>query len=113
MDWEGYKTQVLSDGKDAIDDGREYNDTWDEMYDSLFLDDSVTGNASGSYPFNTARAKENVAGIVFDEHALDAFKCAGYEGIPTDRGAETCDVIARCIALEYVSDELRDYYYAA
>ena len=40
--------------------------TWnrDEMqerlYDDMFISDSVTGNASGSYTFNSWRAEENI-----------------------------------------------------
>lgn len=32
----------------------------DELYDQLWIDDSVTGNASGSYTFNTCKAHEYV-----------------------------------------------------
>lgn len=32
----------------------------DSIYDDLFVNDSVTGNGSGSYTFNTEKAKEYV-----------------------------------------------------
>lgn len=102
--------EVKSDAMDAIEENLEYNDSWDEMYDSLFMDDSVTGNASGSYYFNTAKAAEAVSGIIFDSDVVDEFKAMGYDGIPTEEGAETCDVIARCICLGLVSGELEEYY---
>ena len=30
---------------------------WNDLYDTLFVNDSVTGNASGSYTFNSEEAK--------------------------------------------------------
>lgn len=110
MDWNAYQEEVKSDAMDAIKENLEYNDNWDEMYDSLFIDDSVTGNASGSYYCNSYKAAEAVSGIIFDSDAVDEFKALGYDGIPTEEGAETCDVIARCICLGLVSGELEEYY---
>lgn len=110
MLWSEYQEEVKSDAMDAIKENLEYNDSWDEMYDSLFMDDSVTGNASGSYYFNSYKAAEAVSGIIFDSDAVDEFKAMGYDGIPTEEGAETCDVIARCICLGLVSGELEEYY---
>ncbi len=110
MLWSEYQEEVKSDAMEAIKENLEYNDSWDEMYDSLFMDDSVTGNASGSYYFNTAKAAEAVSGIIFDDEAITEFEYMGYDGIPTEEGAETCDVIARCICLGLVSGELEEYY---
>ena len=58
----------------------------------------------------SAKAAEEVSGIVFDSEAVEAFNEYGYEGIPTEKGAESCDVIARCICLGYVSGELEEYF---
>ena len=110
MLWSEYQEEVKSDAMDAIKENLEYNDSWDEMYDNLFMDDSVTGNASGSYYFNSHKAAEAISGIIFDSDAVDEFKAMGYDGIPTEEGAETCDVIARCICLGLVSGELEEYY---
>lgn len=113
MLWSEYQEEVKSDAMEAIKENLEYNDSWDswdEMYDSLFMDDSVTGNTSGSYYFNTAKAAEAVSGIIFDDEAITEFEYMGYDGIPTKEGAETCDVIARCICLGLVSGELEEYY---
>lgn len=110
MLWSEYMDEVKSDAMDAIKENLEYNDSWDEMYDSLFMDDSVTGNASGSYYFNRWKAEEAVSGIIFDSDAVEEFKLFGYDGIPTEEGAESCDVIARCICLELAAGELEEYY---
>lgn len=110
MDWNDYMKDVLNDGKEHIEENARYCDTWEEMEESLFLSDSVTGNGSGSYTFCTETAKGNVAGIIFDDDAIEAFREYGYEGIPTERGPEAVDVIARCIALGYVGGELESYY---
>lgn len=110
MDWNEYQEEVKSDAMESIRENIEYANDWEEMYDSLFIDDSVTGNGSGSYYCNSAKAAEAVSGIIFDEEAVDEFKAMGYDGIPTEMGAESCDVIARCIALGLVSGELEEYY---
>lgn len=110
LDWNEYQEEVKSDAMESIRENIEYANDWEEMYDSLFIDDSVTGNGSGSYYCNSAKAAEAVSGIIFDEEAVDEFKAMGYDGIPTEMGAESCDVIARCIALGLVSAELEEYY---
>lgn len=81
----------------------------DQMYDDLFTDDAVTGNASGSYTFNSYTAREYVYGNeeLFEE-AADGF------GIGTETMArhmfdyEWIDVTIRCYLL---SDALRVWAY--
>lgn len=110
MDWTDYQNDVKADAMDAIKESIEYFDTWDDIYDTLFVDDSVTGNGSGSYYFNSAKAADAVSGIIFDDDAAEEFKEFGYDGIPIEEGPEACDVIARCICLSLVSGELEEYY---
>lgn len=81
------------------------------LYDTLFVEDSVTGNASGSYTFNTWKAEEYLC------HNLDLLAEAIYE-LGADAGtykdciesAETADVVIRCYllteCLSSVLDEL-------
>ena len=110
MSWNEYLEQVKSDAMESIKENMEYVNGWGEMFDNLFVDDSVTGNASGSYYCNSYKAEQAIKDIIFDSDVVDEFKAMGYDGIPTEEGAETCDVIARCIALGLVSGELEDYY---
>lgn len=110
MDWNEYMEAVKADAKEAIEENLDYCEDWESMYDELFIDDSVTGNGSGSYCCNSAKAEEAVQGIIFEDEAIEAFKEYGYDGIPTEKGAESCDVIARCIALGYISGELEEYF---
>lgn len=67
----------------------------DSLRDDLMQNDSVTGNASGSYTFNYWRAEENIC------HNLDLLQDAANEygcdlGEWIKSGAETCDVVIRC-----------------
>lgn len=110
MDWNEYMEAVKADAKEAIKENLDYCEDWESTYEGLFIDDSVTGNGSGSYYCNSAKAKEAVEGIIFEDEAIEAFKEYGYDGIPTEKGAESCDVIARCICLDYVIDELEEYF---
>lgn len=76
------------------------------LYDDLFIDDSVTGNASGSYTMSAYQAEENVA------HNLDllAEACSEF-GCNMDLlkdGAEACDVTIRCYLLGQALSEVLD-----
>lgn len=67
-----------------------------ELYDDLWCEDSVTGNASGSYTFNTWEAEEYIC------HNFDLLKeCFDEFGYDQDRifDAEYCDVSIRCYLL--------------
>ena len=71
---------------------------FDELYDDLWVCDEVTGNASGSYTFNTWAAEENIC------HNLDLLKEAleefgGDFSSAFKYGAEYCDVTIRCYLL--------------
>lgn len=76
------------------------------LYDDLWANDSVTGNASGSYTFNTWQAEENLChNMDLLKEACEAF--AIYVGVAFERGAEFCDVIIRCYLLSpAISDAL-------
>lgn len=83
------------------------------LNDTLWTADSVTGNGSGSYTFNTYTAEEYIC------HNLDilAEACEAFGGnmdVLKD-GAEACDVTIRCYLLggiiSEVLDELEDNGY--
>lgn len=90
---DGYKENSLriykEEGRDALE---EY------LNDELWVDDQVTGNASGSYTFNTWEAEENLChNMSLLEEACDEF---GQDvGEAVKRGAEYCDVTIRCYLL--------------
>lgn len=113
MDY-NYYDAMEQDIRDYIEDNLEYvveegmdlDDLQEKLYDEMFMADSVTGNASGSYTFNAYKAEENLA------HNLDLLQEAYDEfgddyGDLINRGAETADVIIRCYLLGQV---LGDYF---
>lgn len=83
----------------------------ERLYDDMWISDNVTGNASGSYTFNSYRAQENLVGA-WDllQEALEEFGETGIDIL--DRGAEWCDVTIRCYllseALGEILEEMRD-----
>ena len=104
-----YLEQIKSDIKDYIDEnkivvhderGRE------SLYNKLWVSDSVTGNASGSYTCNDYQAKQNVKDIIFEDETLDMFREFGYERIPLEKGAEFLDVSIRCFLLSEALDSV-------
>lgn len=105
-----YMENLKEDIKDYIKENKEYLEgkNQDELYDELFCEDSITGNASGSYTFSTWQAEENICHNM--ELAEEAYEMFGYEGIPSGAGAEAIDVTIRCYllgsALSDVLDEI-------
>lgn len=85
--------------------------SWEEAYDGLFLDDAVTGNASGSYTFNASQALGNILGLVGDAEFASELADLGYAPCEAwAMGPEALDVVARCLALGCVSGELEEAY---
>lgn len=76
-----------------------------QLYDDLFIEDSVTGNASGSYTFSTYEAEQNLVGN-FDllKEACEEFCCTGIDFL--EKGAEWADVTIRCYLLGQAINEV-------
>lgn len=78
----------------------------EKLYDDLWIEDSVTGNGSGSYTFDSSEAFENLKGnLDLLAEALEEF------GNPNDvlkHGAEACDVTIRCYLLGNAISEVLD-----
>ena len=98
-----YLSAVESDVREYIENNVNFHDYSDldemkeDLNEKLFVEDSVTGNASGSYTFNTWKAEEYLC------HNLDLLAEAneefgGSSDILSD-GAEACDVTIRCYLL--------------
>ena len=82
----------------------------ERLHDDLWVDDSVTGNGSGSYTFNRYEAEQNLVGN-FDllGEALAEFGCDG--SYILEKGAEACDVTIRCYLLpQAISEALDDLW---
>ena len=99
-----YLEQVTADAKEAILENMEYwnfndrEELEEVAHDELWADDSVTGNGSGSYYFNTWKSEEALC------HNLDLLTEACEEfgqdiGEAVKQGAEFCDVTIRCYLL--------------
>ena len=85
----------------AEPDTSEYEEQRDAAYDRLWMADSVTGNASGSYTFNTWKAAENISQLIWNDEFWDRMKDFGFE--PSielfSKGPEYIDVSIRCALL--------------
>lgn len=79
----------------------------EKLNDDLWTCDSVTGNASGSYTFNTWQAEENLChNLDLLEEALDEF--GSNKGYLLENGAEAADVTIRCYLLGSTIAEVLD-----
>lgn len=79
-----YKEAIRADVKNWIDDNHEelkgmsQELVEDFLYDTLWVDDSVTGNASGSYTMSKYEARENFFGDCDSEEYLDQMTDEGF-----------------------------------
>lgn len=117
MDKYDYRQAVRGDILDYIkehdikvtDNNREEVEEF--LYDTLFVEDSVTGNASGSYTFNTWKAEEYLChNLDLLAEAIDEFGADAGTYKDCIESAETADVTIRCYllteCLSSVLDEL-------
>ena len=102
-----YYENVKEDVKDYIKENYDNLEDIDKdnLYDDLFISDSVTGNASGSYYCNAWKAEEAICHNM--DLLVEALECFGYEeGFNAmEKGAEWCDVTIRCYVLGQVIDD--------
>ena len=103
-----YYEMVKEDIRNYIKENYEVEEIKDlefnDLYDNLFLEDSVTGNASGSYTFSTWKAEENLChNMELLGEALNEFGC---DGSYLEKGAEACDVTIRCYVLGQVLEDV-------
>lgn len=94
---------------DSVDNCETLEDIRETLYDALWIDDSVTGNGSGSYTMNREEAKRYVlADFETVQKALREF-CVDAQTIADkflNEDWEYFDVTARC----YVLGEALDNY---
>lgn len=78
-----------------------------QLNDDLWTEDSITGNASGSYYCNSYNAEESIAhNWDLLNEALDEF---GQNNINViEKGAEWADVTIRCYLLGFVISDVLD-----
>lgn len=85
-------------------------DAYEKLYEDLWNNDGVTGNASGSYTFNTYTAGQYIAGNW--DLLIEALEEFGQNDInPLYKGEEWCDVTIRCYLLGEVLAEVLDEYF--
>ena len=112
-----YREHIMDDIRDYISnnvDLEEYrgrrDDLEQELNDDLWVADSVTGNASGSYYCNAYKAEEALCHNW--DLLADALEEFGGDFDVLRQGPEACDVTIRCYllgeCLSTVLDELED-----
>lgn len=110
-----YREVMHNDIREAIEENYTHeelkemgkDEAFEKLNDDFWCDDSVTGNASGSYTFNTYEAEENIChNMDLLGEALREFGCGADYLI--ENGAEACDVTIRCYLLGEVLGEVLD-----
>lgn len=100
--------EMLKNGEIVLSDYTSRPDDFEEdIYDRLWICDSVTGNGSGSYTFNTYRAEMYLAhNWDLLQEALDEFGVNGEDIL--EHGPEWCDVTIRCHLLRNAIAQIVD-----
>ena len=94
--------EMLEDDRDSLETN---------LHDDLWICDSVTGNASGSYTFNRQKAKENVVGNM--DLLAEMADCFGLDTKEIgkkflEENWEYFDVSIRCYLLSNAISEVLD-----
>ena len=114
-----YREAVKADIREWLQENRSLDELKDDLsadngntfmylYDEMFSEDSITGNASGSYTFSRWQAEENLC------HNLDLLEDAQrfFDIRPGLSDPETCDVTIRVYLLNdclyEVLEEIKD-----
>ena len=118
-----YKEVVRSDVREWIEDNKEQiegldrHDAYDVVYDSCWVADEVTGNASGSYTFSRYEARQNFfndedSDDYISQMIEDGFISADELGKKiSESNWEYIDLSIRCWLLcDAVSDVLDEMY---
>lgn len=114
-----YREEMYDDVKRAVEEWHEWHDEVNDLsehyydiYDDLWVDDSVTGNGSGSYTFNSYRADD----YVHDNFALACEAYTEFGGCANDvydllkdNQSEIIDVTIRCYLLSEVLSDVLEY----
>lgn len=108
-----YRKQVKSDIEDYINDSVDMSDydsreeLEDDLKEKMFLADSVTGNASGSYTCNRWDAEENLChNLDLLEDACEEFGDEGFDILK--KGPEAADVTIRLYLVPQMLSEVLD-----
>ena len=108
-----YREAVSNDIAEYINENINFEDfanleeLEEHLYDTLWACDSVTGNASGSYTFNSYEAEEYIChNLELLANALAEFGC-GLDYL-LKNGAESADVTIRCYLLGECISEAMD-----
>lgn len=108
-----YRKALRNDIREYLDDNWEKgkritDDDRMNLHDDMFVADSVTGNGSGSYTFNSCEAEENVChNLDLLGEALDEFGVDG-DTLREKMDGEWADVTIRCYMLGQVEGEVFD-----
>lgn len=94
-----YYEAVKEDIREWLDDNKDYITSYDydDLYDRLWVADSVTGNGSGSYAFSEYQAEQNLVGN--KELLIEALTEFGGSFEEALRSSEYADVTVRCYLL--------------
>ena len=103
-----YKEQIKNDLLDYAEECKGYCKDMEQFRECAWTADSVTGNGSGSYFFNSYKAKEALGDLIWSDDLADMFREFGYDSVPLEKGPEYIDVSVRCFLLDECINEIEE-----
>ena len=100
-----YKEQIKNDLLAYAEECKGYCKDMEKFREWAWTADSVTGNGSGSYFFNSYKAQEALGDLIWSDDLADMFREFGYDSVPMEKGPEYIDVSVRCFLLDEVISE--------
>lgn len=108
MNYQDYIDEVRACAQRFIDNEYQHANDYEQVFDVMLDEDSITGAASGSYTCDRAQAEENIQGVLNDQDVYQRFLDIGWTDFPEE--PEDVDVNVRVFALYDLHDELADYF---
>lgn len=109
MNLKQYRSEVLNDAKEWLEENIEYYSNFEDAYYDMQL--QITGNDVGSYYINSAKAEESVKDVLFDYDAQQLIMFhLGIDQFPLTKGSEACDVILRIAVLQDQYSDVEDIF---
>jgi hypothetical protein len=105
MTLQDYREELKNDLLEFAEESKGYVNDLEKFRDNAFVEDTVTGNGSGSYTFNSKQAEENIKDLIFSDELLRMFQDFGYDHVPFEKGPEYIDVSIRCFLVDEVINE--------
>lgn len=113
MNYSDYFNDVFYDAIERMDEININDQTdFDDVFDRIYDDDSVTGKISGTYTFSRTQAIKNVSDAIWDHDIVILLNGhnVSIDNYIKEDDPKDLDIRIRCAMLEAIYEELKDHF---